>query len=65
MLKKILKSKTMLFAVLLSVLGVVQTSMDVFTPYLTPQASGMLTLLVGIAVAALRVVTTTSLGAKE
>lgn len=61
---QILKSKTMLFALLLAVLGVIQTSLGVFTAYLTPQAAGIITVIIGIAVAILRVLTTQSLGEK-
>ncbi len=64
MIAKILKSKTMLLAILLAVLGVVQASMEVFTPYLSPQAVGIVTLLVGVTVAILRVVTTVPLSEK-
>lgn len=64
MIAQIIKSKTMLFALLLAVLGVVQTSMEVFSPYLTPQAYGIATMVIGIVVAVLRVLTTTSLGEK-
>lgn len=54
----ILKSKTMLFALALAILGVLQASMEVFTPYLSAQAAGLLTLVVSLAVAILRVLTT-------
>lgn len=64
MLKQILKSKTMLFALALAILGVLQASMDVFTPYLTPQASGLLTVVLGLLVAILRVLTTAPLSEK-
>lgn len=64
MFTQIIRSKTMLFAILLSVLGVVQASMDVFTPYLTPQASGIITMIIGVVVAILRVVTTQPLSDK-
>lgn len=64
MLKQFAKSKTMIFAVLLAILGVLQTSMEVFTPYISSQSVGILTLLVGCAVAVLRVVTHTSIGDK-
>lgn len=64
MFLQIVRSKTMLFAILLSVLGVIQASMDVFTPYLTPQASGIVTLIIGLVVAILRVVTTQPLSEK-
>ena len=58
MIQQILRSKTMMFALALAILGVLQASMDVFTPYLTPQASGLLTVLLGLLVAILRVLTT-------
>lgn len=61
---QILRSKTMLFAAALSFLGAIQASMDVFTPYLTPQAAGLLAVIVGALVAMLRVVTTVPLGEK-
>ena len=64
MLKYILHSKTMLFALALAILGVLQASMDIFTPYLTPQASGLLTVVIGLAVAILRVLTTLPLDKK-
>lgn len=64
MLTQILKSKTMLFALALAILGVLQTSMDAFTSYLTPQASGLITVAVGLAVAILRVLTTMPLTEK-
>lgn len=64
MLIQILKSKTILFALLLAVLGVVQASLGVFTAYLTPQAAGVLTIVIGIAVAVLRVLTTMPLSDK-
>ena len=58
---RIIRSKTMWFSILLAVLGVIQASMDVFTPYVSAQSMGFLTLLIGILVAVLRVVTTNSL----
>ena len=64
MIQQILRSKTMMFALALAILGVLQASMDVFTPYLTPQASGLLTVLLGLLVAILRVLTTQKLSDK-
>lgn len=64
MIAQILKSKTMLFSLALAVLGTLQASMDVFTPYLTPQAMGLVTMIIGVVVAILRVLTTQSLGEK-
>lgn len=60
----LLKSKTMLFAITLAILGVLQANLGVLTQYLTPESSGWLTMGVGIAVAVLRVVTTQSLSDK-
>jgi hypothetical protein len=57
-LTRIANSKTLIFSVVLSVLGAVQASMDVFTAYLTPKGMGLLTLAVGVIVAILRVLTT-------
>ena len=64
MIQQILRSKTMLFALALAILGALQASMDVFTPYLTPQASGLLTVLLGLLVAILRVLTVQPLSEK-
>lgn len=64
MFQKIIRSKTMWLATLLSVLGVVQASMDVFTPYLSAQAMGIVTLIIGVLVAILRAVTTQPLSDK-
>lgn len=61
MLKQFAKSKTMIFALALAILGVLQTSMEVFTPYISAQTAGVLTVIIGCAVAVLRVITTTSL----
>lgn len=64
MIAQMMKSKTMRFALALAILGTLQTSMEVFTPYLTPQAYGIATMIIGMAVAILRVLTTSSLGDK-
>ena len=61
---RICMSKTLLFSLLLAVLGTLQASLDVFTPYLTPQTMGFVTLAIGVAVAILRVVTTQALSEK-
>ena len=63
-IEKHARSKTMWFALMLAVLGVVQASMDVFTPYLTPQGAGFATLIVGAVVAILRVLTTQAISDK-
>lgn len=64
MIAKILKSKTMLFAMLLGIFGALQASIDVFTPYLSAQAMGLVTMLIGMIVAILRVLTTMPLSDK-
>ena len=64
MIKQFAKSKTIIFAMSLAVLGVVQASMDVFSAFLSAQEVGVLTMVVGCVVAILRVLTTTSLGDK-
>lgn len=61
----ILKSRTMLFSLLLAVLGVVQAGMGVFTPYLSAQGMGFATILIGVAVGVLRVLTTTPLDSQK
>lgn len=58
---RVVRSKTMWLAIILAVLGVIQASMDVFTPYVSAQSMGGLTLIVGILVAVLRAITTNSL----
>jgi len=57
----ILKSRTIIFSILLAVMGVVQASMNVFTPYLSAQGMGFATVLIGAIVGVLRVLTTTPL----
>ena len=64
MLAQMMKSKTMLFSLALAILGTLQASIGIFTAYLTPQAMGVVTMIIGMAVAVLRVLTTSSLGDK-
>lgn len=59
-----LKSKTLWFAVALSVLGTVQTMTDVFKPFMTDKLFGLFTLGVAVVVAVLRIVTTKPLNEK-
>lgn len=54
----------MLFAIALSVLGALQASMNVFEAVLSPQVYGLFTVAVGVAVAVLRVITTTPIDSK-
>ena len=58
------KSKTLIFAFLLSVLGTVQMSLGVFTQYMTPERFGMFSFAIGIVVTVLRFATKSSLDDK-
>lgn len=58
---KVLKSKTILFALLLAIFGAVQASMGVFSAYMTPEVFGWFSMGVGVIVAVLRVLTTVPL----
>ena len=57
-------SKTLIFAFLLSILGTVQMSLGIFTPYMSPERFGIFSFVVGIIVTILRFVTKTSLDDK-
>ena len=59
-----LKSKTIMFSLLLAVLGAIQATMGVFSSVLTPEAYGLLTVVIGAIVAALRYLTTLPLDKK-
>jgi len=52
-----LKSKTYLFAALLTVLGIVQANSGAFTQLMTPQVAGIFTAVVGMVVGILRELT--------
>lgn len=58
------KSKTMWFAISLSILGAVEASLNLFADILTPTTYGIITMVVGVIVGVLRIVTTTPLGEK-
>lgn len=58
------RSKTLIFAFLLSILGTVQMSLGIFTPYMSPERFGIFSFVVGIVVTILRFVTKTSLNDK-
>lgn len=67
MLEKIrgaLKSKTILFAFLLTLLGVVQSNVELLQPLFGPKAYGLFTIGVGLLVAVLRFVTVNALDEK-
>jgi len=59
-----LKSKTMWFALALAVFGAVEASLGLFADVLTPTTYGIATMVVGVVVGVLRIVTTTPLGDK-
>lgn len=59
-----LKSKTIMFSLLLAVLGAIQATMGVFSSILTPDAYGLLTVAIGAIVALLRAITTLPLDKK-
>ena len=64
-IKKCLKSRTILFALLLAVFGVLEQSLQLFSSIIPPQLYGATVTIVGIIVAILRVLTTSPLGAKS
>lgn len=59
-----LKSKTIWFSILLAVLGVVEANVGVLQQYMTPQTFGIFSIVVGVIVAVLRVLTTVPLSEK-
>lgn len=64
MIWKILKSKTMMFSLLLVVFGVIETNLPLFQSLVPPQYWGLLVSGIGIVTAVLRFVTTTSIADK-
>jgi hypothetical protein len=63
-LKKIFKSKTMLFSLLLVVFGVVEANLSLFQTHIPPQYWPLVVTGIGVVSAVLRFVTTTSLDEK-
>ena len=61
MLRKMRRSKTMIFALLLVVLGVIYDNFSYIQNIIDPRLYGILLIAIGITVAILRFVTTTSL----
>jgi|LakMenEpi03Aug12_release.lakeMendotaPanAssembly.Ray.scaffolds.fasta_scaffold5108932_1 hypothetical protein len=59
-----LKSKTILFSLLLAVLGAVEQNTAMVTSLVGPQNTGLAMLVIGAIVAALRAVTTKALSEK-
>ena len=60
----ILKSKTILFSLLLAVLGAVEQNTAMVTSLVGPQNTGLAMLVISVIVAALRATTTEPLSAK-
>jgi hypothetical protein len=63
-IKQALKSRTMIFALALAVFGVIETQIHVFSQFMSPEAFGIFNIVVAIAVALLRVITTVPLTQK-
>ncbi len=61
LITKIHRSKTLIVAAALAVGGVVESQIQVFAPYMTPNNFGLFTTGVGIVMALLRLSTTKSL----
>jgi len=59
-----LKSKTIIFSIILASLGAIQASLELFNAVLSPAAYGLITMVVGAIVAALRIITTVPLDRK-
>lgn len=63
-LKTVLKSRTMLFALALALFGVLETQIHLFSQFMSPEAFGIFNIVVAIAVAILRVITTVPISQK-
>ena len=61
---RIAKSKTMIFSIILSVIGVIQASTDFLSTVMSPHVFGYFTLATGVIAAILRIVTTQPLSDK-
>lgn len=61
---QIFKSKTILFALLLAILGVIEINIKVFSQYMTPELFGWFSISISVIVAVLRVLTTVPLNQK-
>ena len=64
MIKHILKSKTMMFALALAIFGVLEMNLKVFAPHFSPEFFGWFSILISVIVAILRVFTTLPLDKK-
>ena len=63
-LMTIFKSKTLMFALALAILGVIEMNVRVFAAYMTPELFGMFSIAISIIVAVLRIFTTLPLSQK-
>lgn len=61
---KMWRSKTMRFALLLVIFGVIELNLPLFQNVIPPEYWGLVVTLIGVIVAVLRFVTTTSLDEK-
>jgi hypothetical protein len=63
-IQTIFKSKTLMFALILAIFGVVEMNVKVFSVYMTPQMFGFFSIGISVIVAILRIVTTLPLDKK-
>ena len=54
---RVIRSKTMIFSIILAILGVLQASQDILSTLFTPKDFGLLTIAISVTVAVLRVLT--------
>jgi hypothetical protein len=64
MIMTIFKSKTLMFALVLAIFGVVEMNVQVLSIYMTPQMFGFFSIGISVIVAILRIVTTLPLDKK-
>ena len=57
-IKQSLKSRTIIFALALALFGVLETQIHIFSQFMSQEAFGVFNIVVAIAVALLRVITT-------
>ena len=62
--RQILKSKTMLAATVIEILGVIQANSDFLSTIMPPNYFGFMLIAIGITMRLLRMVTTSSIGEK-
>lgn len=64
MIMTIFKSKTLIFALILAIFGVLEMNVKVFSVYMTPTMFGFFSIGISVIVAVLRIVTTLPLDKK-